>query len=143
MKNSQPIFIDISFKIPLTMLQMCFFAKEWADKLAIDGNLSHRPNCPYGENVFGHRSSDLSHVVSPKDACDKWYSEIEKHDFTKEPSGNLVSGHFTQMIWKDSTEMGIAMAKGKDDGKTFVVANYKPCGNYMGQFIQNVPKPNK
>lgn len=47
-------------------------------------------------------------------------------------------GHFTQIIWKNTTEMGIAMAK--RDGTCVVVACYHPRGNIVGQFTENVPK---
>lgn len=46
-------------------------------------------------------------------------------------------GHFTQVVWKDSTELGVGCAK-TDNGKTYVVANYNPPGNMMGKFKENV-----
>jgi hypothetical protein len=51
-----------------------------------------------------------------------------------------ISGHFSQMVWKNSTELGIARARDQN-GKVIVVANYNPPGNYIGQFTQNVPMP--
>jgi len=46
-------------------------------------------------------------------------------------------GHFTQVVWKGSTELGIGKASGRNGG-TFVVANYNPPGNFGGQYNQNV-----
>lgn len=51
----------------------------------------------------------------------------------------MVLGHFTQIVWKDSKEFGIAKALGSD-GSTYVVANYEPAGNYIGQYDKNVSK---
>lgn len=51
------------------------------------------------------------------------------------------TGHFTQIVWKNTSEMGIAMAK--RDGTCVVVACYYPRGNIVGQFIENVLKPAK
>jgi hypothetical protein len=51
-----------------------------------------------------------------------------------------ISGHFTQMIWKDSQELGMGLARSKN-GRVIVVANYNPRGNYIGQFAVNVPRP--
>jgi len=51
-----------------------------------------------------------------------------------------ISGHFTQMIWRNSTELGMGMARDQT-GKVIIVANYNPPGNYIGQFAQNVPMP--
>lgn len=47
-----------------------------------------------------------------------------------------TAGHFSQVVWKDSKEMGVGMAtKG---GKCIVVANYTPAGNYIGMYQDNV-----
>ena len=45
-------------------------------------------------------------------------------------------GHFTQVVWKESKKLGIAYASGKSG--TYVVANYDPAGNFLGQYPTNV-----
>lgn len=50
----------------------------------------------------------------------------------------MRTGHFTQMVWKNTQEMGMAMARGLN-GKIYVVANYNPRGNVVGKFMANVP----
>ena len=47
------------------------------------------------------------------------------------------TGHFTQVVWKASREMGVGKSKGAD-GRVFVVANYLPAGNMMGDYRANV-----
>ena len=47
-------------------------------------------------------------------------------------------GHFTQVVWKASREAGFGKAKTKD-GKCFVVGSYRPAGNLIGSFVENVP----
>lgn len=42
------------------------------------------------------------------------------------------------MIWRDSRELGVGMAKNRS-GQIFVVANYDPPGNFIGSFAENVP----
>jgi hypothetical protein len=49
----------------------------------------------------------------------------------------IFSGHFTQVVWKGSTELGMAWAKSAK-GTTYVVANYRPAGNMMGDFENHV-----
>lgn len=66
------------------------------------------------------------------------YEEIKLHTFGVEPK-NLNSGHFTQVVWKESKELGVAFAK--NGGKVIVVANYSPPGNFIGHFAENVPPP--
>ena len=43
------------------------------------------------------------------------------------------------MIWKDTKEMGIYRARTKDGLKIYVVANYNPKGNWIGDFLKQVP----
>ncbi len=52
----------------------------------------------------------------------------------------ILTGHFTQVVWKDSRDFGIGKAKTKD-GKWLVVANYYPAGNLIGKNAENVPLP--
>lgn len=54
-----------------------------------------------------------------------------------------VSGHFTQVVWKESTELGVGVAT--DGNKVMVVGQYSPAGNMSnaGYFEKNVlPKGN-
>ncbi|KAF4524951.1 hypothetical protein B566_EDAN014132, partial [Ephemera danica] len=44
--------------------------------------------------------------------------------------------HFTQIVWKCTTELGIAIAT--RGNRTVVVANYSPRGNMQDQFRENV-----
>lgn len=115
------------------------FAQNWADTCARTASLQHRANNQYGENLFSMYSSDYSHVPTPRDAVKEWYDEIKLHTFgvEKVSQGCL---HFTQLIWKNTTDLGVGLAKNKK-GQTYVVCNYHPRGNYGGQFAENVPKP--
>jgi len=56
------------------------------------------------------------------------------------PSYSVRSGHFTQLVWKSSREVGIGRSQSRD-GKCFVVANFYPAGNYIGQNADNVLPP--
>ncbi|GIX80528.1 golgi-associated plant pathogenesis-related protein 1 [Caerostris darwini] len=121
--------------------EICAYAREWANHLAAVDSFKHRTERKYGENIFMKWSSDPNHVVSGDAAVESWYSEIKDHTFGQEPR-SLKSGHFTQVIWKDSKRMGVAWAKSKT-GKILVVANYEPAGNFVGRFSENVPPPKK
>lgn len=112
------------------------YAQDWANKLAKSGKFEHSPNPKkFGENLF---LTSGSSAPSPDIACQSWYSEIKVHKFGQEPT-SLESGHFTQMIWKATQQIGMGRAKGKNGW--IVVANYYPRGNVIGSFTQNVPKP--
>jgi len=51
------------------------------------------------------------------------------------------TGHFTQVVWKGSTKLGVGYAFGDGGREIYVVAQYTPPGNYMGQFGSNVLRP--
>lgn len=115
--------------------KLCRYAEEWAKIIASRGVLVHRNNSQYGENIFCSWSS-ISSNVSGREPVDNWYAEYINHVFHKEPT-TLKSGHFTQVVWKESRELGIGMAKNRA-GEVFVVAYYDPPGNYIGSFEKNV-----
>lgn len=119
--------------------KLCKYAEEWAKTLIKKGQMEHREQNDYGENIFYAWSSDPNFVVSGRDAVDKWYSEIKDHKFGKEPT-NLGTGHFTQVIWEDTKEVGVGIARSKD-GHVYVVANYSPPGNMIGSFAKKVRPP--
>merc|ERR1712037_867818 len=113
-------------------------AQEWADHLIAEGTFEHRLNNNNGENIY--MSSGRAAQEQAQGAVDSWYSEIKDYTFGKEPSrGGPVTGHFTQVVWKGSTEVGVGVAQ--EGSKVVVVANYSPPGNYIGQYVDNVPSP--
>jgi len=119
--------------------KLCKYAQEWADKLAKENRFDHRSNSQYGENLYCSWSSNPKKGVSGDKAVESWYDEIKQHQFGTEPR-SMGTGHFTQVVWKNSKHLGIAKAR-SSSGKIIVVANYEPAGNFIGQYVQNVPAP--
>jgi pathogenesis-related protein 1 len=118
--------------------QLAKYAQEWANHLAKDKNckMAHRNNPGqngnfYGENIFwGSSAKDFK----PLDASKEWYSEISSYKYEKLTEKNWhASGHYTQMVWKDTREVGVGVAFCSSGG-IIIVANYFPAGNYMRQF---------
>lgn len=108
-------------------------AQTWANRLRDQGcAFEHNPDTPYGENLAFYSppgSTDAARVVKG------WYSEIEKYDF-KKGKFSFEAGHFTQVVWVRSTEIGCGMAQCKN--AEIWVCNYNPPGNYQRQFSANV-----
>lgn len=108
-------------------------AQIWAKKLAKEGRLKHDNLDGIGENVF---MSSQGFDSAAEEAIKNWYSEAEKYDFRKggyQPG----TGHFTQIVWKDTKELGMARAK-SNNGSVYVVARYRPAGNILSAFNANV-----
>ena len=50
------------------------------------------------------------------------------------------TGHFTQVVWKESTVLGIGRAETEKKGMkcAYIVGRYKPAGNMRGRYAENV-----
>ncbi|KAE8223616.1 hypothetical protein CF319_g3372 [Tilletia indica] len=103
---------------------------------------------PYGENGASSVGMDMTMA----DSVPMWYGEILDYNFSK-PDFSYATGHFTQLVWKDTTTVGCAIATctpsqlGYDwpypDPAYNVWCEYsKNPGNVIGEFAQNVMKPN-
>lgn len=104
--------------------ELCAIAQKWADELLKKNTFMHS-NTEDGENIYFSQSS-VPVTPTGKEAVDSWYSEIKDYNFSS-PGFTSNTGHFTQVVWKNSTELGLGMAT---DGKTvFVVGQYRPAGN--------------
>ncbi|KAM3559088.1 hypothetical protein ARSEF4850_004278 [Beauveria asiatica] len=101
-------------------------ALSWDRSLA-DYAANHASYCtrdhsggPYGENmVFGDWSSTAAWV-------DSFGHERVQFDFDN-GSADLATGHFTQLVWKATSEMGCGWAKCGDI--YHVICEYQPRGN--------------
>ena len=110
------------------------YAREWADNLAsVDCDLRHRPHSgkwkqKYGENLF----MGTSGYYGVADAVKSWESEkIYYHGEEINSSNCHDLGHYTQIVWKNTEQVGCA--KAECDGNLIVVCNYSPPGNVLGQ----------
>ena len=100
-------------------------AQQWADGCVFE----HDQNQTSGENLAGGSGVTL-------DPAAMWYGEIANYNFDT-PGFSLTTGHFTQVVWRASTELGCGLAAcpGMDE---FYVCRYAPAGNVEGAFEQNV-----
>ena len=69
-----------------------------------------------------------SHIVK------MWYYEIERYDF-KNPGFSSATKHFTQVVWKSTSQVGCGIAIGQktSDGRyrVYGVCQYKDAGNVV------------
>jgi pathogenesis-related protein 1 len=82
-----------------------------------------------GENIFWGSSYAFYGTL---DASTSWYEE--KADYNGKPIGEnrgKMIGHYTQMVWKSTREMGAGVAY-CPSGAIIVVASYHPAGNIVG-----------
>jgi pathogenesis-related protein 1 len=113
-------------------------AQQWADHLAASGCASrHSGNMQYGENIFfvspvrwSNGSAELQQVT-PQQVVDDWGRESEAYDYASNSCSNIC-GHYTQLVWRDSKEVGCGHAACLDKGQIWV-CNYYPAGNVDGE----------
>ena len=100
-------------------------AQEWADTLLKDGTFRHPATSPWGQNLL-----DLYRgQYEPEQVVGDWAAEAANYDYkTNRCTG--MCGHYTQIVWRDTKEVGCALARG---GQREVWAcDYSPPGNYQG-----------
>ncbi|XP_074526269.1 Golgi-associated plant pathogenesis-related protein 1-like [Halichoeres trimaculatus] len=112
-------------------------AQSWANHLLASGAFGHS-NTRDGENIYMSAGIKLT----GRDAVDAWFSEIQDYNFSY-PGFSGSTGHFTQVVWKSTTELGVGMAT--DGYRAYVVGQYRPPGNMNmpGYFAKNVLQAGK
>jgi hypothetical protein len=125
-------------------------AQTWAQHIASTGQFIHDPvhtglSCTgpcYGENLAGF----ITGVSEPNGGQSMWVNE--KSNFAGGPYNSpyppgctplvdcKVVGHYTQMVWQNTREVGCATAPPGAGGLHYsvLVCRYNPPGNYPGQY---------
>jgi pathogenesis-related protein 1 len=101
-------------------------AQAWANTLSERHRFEHQPNSPYGENLFEIAGRE----ATPAEVTDTWAAEADDYDY-KANSCHGVCGHYTQLVWRTTREVGCAAAQG--GGREIVACEYDPPGNRQGQ----------
>ena len=120
-------------------------AQEWADTMA-EHDLWQHSTTWYGENIAGGWANTMEDFNSTDknkyviDAINMWYSEIKDYNFNFQ-GWSTKTGHFTQLVWRSTTEVGIGVSYREESKMVFVVMNYNPPGNYPSRFSDNVFPP--
>jgi len=107
-------------------------AQSWAEDLASRNTIQPSSSNDYGENIAYMSGAQLT----GRKVTDMWYEEHDKYNYSN-PGFSSTTGHFTQIVWQNSKEMGAGKAV-SSSGAQFVVARYQPPGNVRGQFPENV-----
>jgi len=119
------------------------YAQSRADAMARSRRVAHLPpgQNPYGENLAEGKSTGGSSQYTAKWASEYWFEEKKLMPRgARTMTANLFNqgvGHYTQMVWKGSTEIGMGVATFQQNGwtHTVIVCCYNPPGNMMTQPI--------
>ena len=91
-----------------------------------------------GENLYRARPlraegrEDAVNPVTPADVVDAWGAEAQDYDYNSNRcAAGKQCGHYTQLVWTSSEEVGCGMAICPNKGQVWV-CNYRPRGNMTG-----------
>jgi pathogenesis-related protein 1 len=98
----------------------------------VDHNANRGAGYPtsVGENIYGSGGQ-----ASGTDAVALWIGEQSHyHHATNTCDAGQICGHYTQVVWRNTTKVGCALytCPGLQYGST-VVCDYGPAGNFNGQ----------
>ncbi|KAI0461682.1 hypothetical protein LJB42_004755 [Komagataella kurtzmanii] len=112
--------------------ELADYAQGYADSYTCGSSLAHTGG-PYGEN--------LASGYSPAGSVEAWYNEISDYDFSN-PGYSAGTGHFTQVVWKSTTQLGCGYKECSTD-RYYIICEYAPRGNIVsaGYFEDNVLPP--
>ena len=110
-------------------------AQQWADHLARTGRFEHAPEnrrTPEGENLWAGTKG----YYSPEAMVSAWIREKRYFKPGTFPNNSITGnvedvGHFTQVAWRDSHEVGCAVAR--SNREDILVCRYSQAGNYVGE----------
>ncbi|GAX42881.1 SCP-like extracellular [Tolypothrix sp. NIES-4075] len=110
-------------------------AQEWANYLSSNRKFEHSGTSGQGENLW----MGTSHRFSFTQMVGSWGNE--KQHFVKGTFPNVSNtgnwadvGHYTQMVWRNTTQVGCAVVDG-GDGNARLVCRYVSPGNVIGQSV--------
>ena len=102
-------------------------------------------------SIKNNLKQSINYIINPEKTLNKDYGNRQSYSYLEEPIKDYNfktpgfkngTGHFTQVVWADSKEVGFGFAKTKD-GAYMGVANYYPFGNLNTKeaFQKNVKPP--
>lgn len=107
-------------------------AQAWADHLAValGCDLEHEDQDVYGENLA------MGTSLTPAQAVNLWASEKSRYTWSPTYSMadfNAGSGHYTQLVWRQSTQIGCGRAICAQ--AVVISCRFSPPGNVISQSV--------
>jgi pathogenesis-related protein 1 len=88
----------------------------------------------YGENLYAQWATP-GFRFNPSEGVQIWGDEGTDYSYaTNTCATGKVCGHYTQVVWRETTKVGCALTQCLTNGNQIdiLVCQYGPAGNYMG-----------
>lgn len=108
-------------------------SNQWAFYLNSIKALIHSEGLIVGENL-GIAQFDSN---TTKSIIKLWYDENTLYNYA-DPGFTYQTGHFTQLVWKDTKSIGFGIALDVNTNYLYMVMQFYPPGNVQGGFQNNV-----
>ena len=95
----------------------------------------------YKLNLYNGEILGENIIISETKRPDDIFKKISKENTDYDNNINKFSkknGHFTQIIWKNTTDIGCGFWSDKENKKFYTVLLYYPAGNILGKFPENL-----
>ncbi|KAA0031390.1 basic form of pathogenesis-related protein 1-like [Cucumis melo var. makuwa] len=102
------------------------YAQSYADSKIDTCEMEHS-NGPYGENL-----AEGYDEMTGVEAVKFWATEKKFYNHHLNRCVGDECGHYTQIVWRHTTNIGCGRVKCENNW-VFVICNYNPPGNYIGQ----------
>ena len=110
--------------------EKCTFTHNSQRVMAVKGIFSS-----VGENLYqglGLHSSMNAGVMEVENVTETWIMEEMFYNYTTNTCSN-VCGHYTQVVWRNTTYIGCGITNCTSPDRYIVVCNYGEAGNFVGQ----------
>ena len=111
----------------------------YAANYATQCSTQHSGSPDYGENLaYGGYTNPAYYIYL-------WYNEETSYNYSN-PGFSTSTGHFTQVVWADTAQIGcgwVTSCAGTlgADYPNYLACEYAPYGNVDGEYAANVPPP--
>jgi pathogenesis-related protein 1 len=118
--------------------QLADSALKWANHLAGTSCRLMQSGSGYGENLYWASPTTSSNGtkkvqnIAEQKVVNTWADEAKGYNYASNSCRGGACGNYTQVIWKDTREVGCGMALCNDNAQIWV-CNYSPAGNVIGQ----------
>ncbi|XP_011702702.1 PREDICTED: venom allergen 3-like [Wasmannia auropunctata] len=119
--------------------EIATIAQRWANQCNFDHDKCRDVDrFQVGQNIAEYSTTGKLPSLS-KMIKNQWYDEVDKFNGNKMGpyKFDMDTGHYSQMVWADTTKIGCGLAKYKEGvwNVHYLVCNYGPSGNFPGREV--------